>query len=225
MTTAIITAAGTGTRFGGEAPKQFLLMKNGASVLENAVTAFEKTPCVNEIILTAPANYLSHVQKIARRFAKVTHVIVGSATRAQSIREAMHAINPATKTILIHDGVRPLVSVRLITDIVKAARQYGAAIPGLPCADTLKKVDVQGKITATIDRAGLWQVQTPQGFSHALICAAYASASTLSNYTDDAALVEANGGTIHIIPGEKRNLKITTPEDLALANALLEVHI
>jgi len=225
MTTAIITAAGTGARFGGEIPKQFLPMKNGVSVLENAVAVFEKSLYVDEIIVTAPENYITQLHEMMRRFTKVTRIIAGRATRAESIREAIQAIHPASETILIHDGVRPLVSDALITTIVQAARKHGAAIPGLPCADTLKQVDPSGKITASVDRTHLWQVQTPQGFTRAIICDAYANASNIANHTDDASLVATNGANIHLIPGEKRNLKITTKEDLQIANALLEASI
>ncbi|MCL2365203.1 MAG: 2-C-methyl-D-erythritol 4-phosphate cytidylyltransferase [Defluviitaleaceae bacterium] len=223
MTTVIITAAGTGARFGTVVPKQFLPMKNGASVLENAVAAFEKSPCIDEIILTAPANYITQLQQTLRRFTKVTRIIAGRNTRAQSIREAIHAIHPASDMILIHDGVRPLVSTALIAAIAQAARQYGAAIPGLPCVETLKQVNASGEITATVDRARLWQVQTPQGFNRALLCTAYENIADISHLTDDASLIEANGGTVYIIPGEKRNLKITTPEDMQIANAILDL--
>jgi len=221
MTTAIITAAGTGARFGGEVPKQFLPMKNGASVLENAVAAFEKSSCVDEIILTAPANYIAQLQETLRKFTKVTHIIAGRNTRAESIREAIHAIHQSTEIVLIHDGVRPLVSTALIAAVTNAARTYGAVIPGLPCADTLKKVDPQGNIAATVDRTHLWQVQTPQGFTYTSISAAYKNITDISQLTDDASLIEANGGKVYIVPGEKRNIKITTTEDMHMANALL----
>ena len=126
--------------------------------------------------------------------------------------------------VLVHDGVRPLVSPAQVRQVVTAARRYGGAILGIPCQDTLKRVNSRKEIVATVDRQELWQVQTPQAFRAALLWRAYQQAMEKGFYaTDEAALVEALGDTVVVVPSSPLNLKITTPDDLKMAEAILSL--
>jgi len=216
VVSAIITAAGAGARFGGDVPKQFARMANGKRVVENAIAPFLQAG-VGEIILTVPRGYENRVD-----VPKMVQLLPGGENRAESIRAALACVSDAAEIVLVHDGVRPLVCVSLITAVIAAARVHGAAVPGLPLAETIKEVDAAGRVVATPARARYAAVQTPQGFQRGVIVAAYASADSLAGYTDDASLVEAMGGAVFIVPGQRRNIKITTADDLHIANAWME---
>ncbi|MCL2187262.1 MAG: 2-C-methyl-D-erythritol 4-phosphate cytidylyltransferase [Defluviitaleaceae bacterium] len=226
MVSVIIAAAGSGTRFGGETPKQFLQLGE-KPVLAHSIQVFQRISYVNEIAVAVPQGHACDVLKMVHDhgLCKVKHVIDGCESRSESICNALQHLNPKTEIVLIHDGVRPLVSAEIIHAVTSAARKHGAAITGLPFTDTVKEVDESGRIVATPMRARFRQVQTPQGFLFPLILDAYKNTPSLAGFTDDSAIFEANGGAVYVVEGDPHNIKITTREDLLLAHFLLEAHV
>ena len=224
----IIAASGSGQRMGGDVPKQFMFM-GGRPVLARTLDAFNRLGIVGDIVVAAPADYVRHTWEIARQysFEKVQAVVPGGANRAESIFAALKELpwGSMDATVLIHDGVRPFVSEELIMAVADAAREHGAAIAGTPVTDTIKEVGAGGKITSTPDRSSLWRVQTPQGFTYELIMAAYAQGEAdgvFPHVTDDSMLVERMGKPVIMVESSPGNIKITTPEDMALGEILLK---
>jgi 2-C-methyl-D-erythritol 4-phosphate cytidylyltransferase/2-C-methyl-D-erythritol 2,4-cyclodiphosphate synthase len=215
---AVIVAGGLGSRFGGSRPKQLALL-GGRPVLAHTLAVFEQS-LATEIILVLPEDWRAEMEQKAVEpfgFRKV-RTVPGGATRAASTRLGFAA--SSGDLVLIHDGVRPFVTPGLIAAVAEAAAAEGAALAALPVSDTLKAV-AEGRVRHTLDRAGLWRAQTPQGFRREILARALAGAADQDAATDDVALLEPLGLTAAVVPGSARNLKITTPEDLALAEALL----
>ncbi|MDR2934916.1 MAG: 2-C-methyl-D-erythritol 4-phosphate cytidylyltransferase, partial [Candidatus Adiutrix sp.] len=215
---AVVVAGGLGRRFGGGRPKQLAALA-GRPVLAHTLAAFERSPAA-EIILALPGDWLEEIEREAVRpfgFKKV-RIVPGGGTRAASTRLGFAA--SAGDLVLIHDGVRPFVTPGLIRAVAEAAAAHGAALAAVPVRDTLKAV-AEGLVRRTLDRAGLWQAQTPQGFRREILALALAGGAGQDEVTDDAALLEPLGLTAAVVPGSARNLKITTPEDLTLAEAWL----
>ncbi|MFC2163690.1 2-C-methyl-D-erythritol 4-phosphate cytidylyltransferase [Acidobacteriota bacterium] len=214
----IIVAAGEGQRFG--APKQFVPLAD-KPVLEWCLESFERHVQVAKIILVL----ISDVQKkdYMERYKKVTHVITGGKHRQDSVFAGFNLVDPSeTDYVLIHDGVRPLVSHDLISRVIHAAKKSGAAIPVIPVNDTVKLIEGD-KILDTLDRTKIRRVQTPQGFSYQVLRTALSRARDEEYFgTDEAILVERMGGEITLVDGDPKNIKITTPEDLRIAEALSE---
>jgi len=214
----IIVAAGEGQRFG--APKQFVPLA-GKPVLEWSLESFERHVQVAKIILVLT----SDVQKkeYMERYKKVTHVVIGGAHRQDSVVAGFNQIDPSeTDLVLIHDGVRPLVSHALISRVINTAKMSGAAIPVIPVEDTLKLIEGD-KILETLDRTKIRRIQTPQGFSYQVLRTALSRARDEDYYgTDEAALVERMGGPVLLVEGDSSNIKITTPDDIRVAEALIE---
>lgn len=207
---ALIVAAGSGERFGGATPKQYLPLM-GREVLRRSLDAFQNHPQVSEVVVVIHAEHVDYFKTIAPDVA----FVAGGADRQSSVRaglEHLRAKNP--DVVLIHDAVRPLVTAALITDVCESATETGAAIPGLPVTDTVKR---HGK---TESRDGLYTVQTPQGFSFALIDGLHRKYKDKS-FTDDAALCEAEGREVTIVTGLRDNIKITRAGDIALAEQYL----
>lgn len=221
-TIALITAAGKGQRMQSVTPKQYLDL-GGKPILAQTLTTFEKCPTINGIFVIVPPDQMDMVQKdiIEKyRFKKVLKVVRGGKTRQQSVYNGLKAIRSECSIIVVHDGVRPLISSRLITESVQAARKNGAAVVGVPARDTIKRAAV-GKKLKTLDRDEIWIAQTPQSFQFPLLMKAYQKAQQDNiQGTDDAFLVERLGHSITLITGDYSNIKITTPEDLALAETL-----
>lgn len=214
----IIVAAGEGQRYG--APKQFVPLA-GKPVLEWCLESFETHVQVAKIVLVL----ISAVQKheYMERYKKVTHVISGGAHRQDSVLAGFNQIDPSeTDYVLIHDGVRPLVSHELISRVIQATKESGAAIPVIPVEDTVKLIEGD-KILDTLDRTKIRRVQTPQGFSYQVLKTALNRARDEEYYgTDEATLVEKMGGEVVFVDGDYKNIKITTPEDLRIAEAFCE---
>ena len=216
--TAIIVAAGEGQRFG--APKQFAPLRE-KSVLEWCLGCFNTHVQVQDIILVLTRDIEKEEYK--RRFPKITTVVTGGEHRQDSVMAGFSQINPQkTDWVLIHDGVRPLVDHALISRVIEAVKVSGAAVPVITIEDTVKAVEGD-KILQTMDRERLRRGQTPQGFSYPILKAALDQARE-DNYlsTDEASLVERMGKDVVIVEGDPRNIKITTPEDIRIAEVYLE---
>jgi 2-C-methyl-D-erythritol 4-phosphate cytidylyltransferase/2-C-methyl-D-erythritol 2,4-cyclodiphosphate synthase len=209
-------------------------MLGGRSVLERTLTAFDSHPALTAIVLVAGVEELERVRQVAAAFPKVVAVVAGGETRAESVRCGLDALPPGIEIVLVHDAARPLVSAALIASVIEASFRVGAAVPGLPLSDTVKRVDGGGLVQATIPRtaeidgiivSGLTSVQTPQGARVTLLREAYAlyDAARQGEPTDEASLIEAAGGPVAVVPGDPSNIKITRREDVALAERLLAV--
>jgi 2-C-methyl-D-erythritol 4-phosphate cytidylyltransferase len=202
----IVVAAGFGERFGG--PKQFSDL-GGTRLVDHAV-ATASAACDGVVVVVPDASAWGGVL--------VAAVVDGGATRAASVRAGLAAVPPSADIVVVHDAARPLAGAGLFDAVIGAVRAGAdGAVPGIPVADTLKRVD-DVRVTATVDRMGLVAVQTPQAFRAAMLRAAHAEHPEA---TDDAAVVEAVGGQVVVVPGDPRNLKVTGPADLMIAAALL----
>lgn len=214
----LIPAGGLGTRFGGRTPKQFLRLGR-VPVLVATVGHFARHPGVTAIVVAAPGAHVARARRLlaplARR-APVT-VVAGGRTRQDSVWLALQAAPDTVDVVVVHDAVRPLITRRLIADVVRAAAGSGAAICALPIAETVKRV--RGDLVeATLDRSELWAVQTPQAFRADLLREAHGKARRDGiSGTDDAMLVERLGHPVRVVRGLAANVKITTPEDLRRA--------
>ncbi len=224
---AVIAAAGLGRRMQQNTPKTYLRL-GGKPILSHTLEVFEKVPEVHEVLVVVHPEDLELCQREVidpNPLKKVLRLVPGGKERQDSVYNALKVLRKEAETleiILVHDGVRPFVTPSLISQVVAAARRHGAAVPGVPCQDTLKRVNPKGEVLETVERRELWQVQTPQGFRAALLWQAYQEAMSRQFYaTDEAALVEALGKTVVMVPGSFLNLKITTPDDLQLAEAIL----
>jgi 2-C-methyl-D-erythritol 4-phosphate cytidylyltransferase len=218
---ALIPAGGIGTRLGRRTPKQFLTI-GGASILAATVAHFVRHSAIDGVVVAAPAAHLNRARlalKALPHRGAIT-VVAGGATRQESVWLALQAAPADAGLVVVHDGVRPFVTRGLIDAVVGAARRTGAAICALPVAETVKRVRGD-EVEATIDRAGLWTVQTPQAFRAALLREAHDKARRDGVAgTDDAALVERLGHPVKVVRGLEKNLKITTPEDLRRARRM-----
>ena len=216
-TTAIIVAAGTGSRFKSDTPKQFLEI-NGKAVIVHTLERFQAAPSVDSIILV-----LSEVQ--AKSFdanvvSKLKKVVSGGETRAQSVLNGLNATNAETEIAAVHDGARPLVTVEEIEATIAKAKETGAACLTAPVTDTIKSIR-GGEIAATLDREKLRRALTPQVFRIEVLKSAFDGVDLNDSVTDECYLVEKLGHPIAIVDGSPRNIKITHSEDLILATALL----
>ena len=218
MTVAVVVpAAGAGARFGGGVPKALALLA-GEPLLVHAVRALRAAPSVVTVVVAAPAAHLGAVTALLAPYDVV--VIAGGPTRQDSVGLALAALPPEVDLVLVHDAARCLAPTRVVEDVVAALRAgAGAVVPVLEVVDTLKRVDAAGQVRGTVDRAGLRIVQTPQGFARALLERAHAAG--LDALTDDAGLVEALGAPVLTIPGSDEGFKLTRPQDLLLAEAVL----
>jgi len=216
-TAVIIPAAGTGTRMG--AVKQLILL-DSIPVLARTIEAFEYHDEVNEIILAAPENVAEAIQPY--RFKKLTAIVEGGPHRQASVWAGLNALSPDTAGVLIHDGARPLVTQKAISDVLTCVRRGLCAISGVKSKDTIKITGENNIIRHTPNRDNIWLVQTPQGFPYHLIKEAHQKAIADGFVgTDDAMLVERLGTTVRMVEGDYRNIKLTTPDDIHMAEALL----
>ena len=215
----VIPAGGLGTRLGRGTPKQFLTLGR-ASILATTVRHFARRRDVAAVVVAAPA---AHVTRARRALAALASrasltVVTGGATRQESVALGLQA-TPGVEVIVVHDAVRPFITDELIDRVVAAARAAGAAVCALPITETVKRVR-DGIVEATVDRAGLWRVQTPQAFRAGLLREAHGKARRDGvTGTDDAMLVERLGVPVRVVEGLAANMKITTPGDLARARA------
>ena len=208
---------------GGERAKQFLELA-GIPIIIHTLRAFERCEIIQEVIVVLAAQEAADFLSLAGRFslAKLAKVVPGGATRAESVLQGLRAVRPATAEIVaIHDGVRPFVTPDEITRTVNAAQLHEAAVLVAPVTDTIKEVE-SGLVVRTLERSQLRRALTPQCFRYSLLRRAYEQADVMNpKLTDDSALVEAMGIGAVIVEGGPRNIKITTPEDLAIGEVLL----
>ena len=219
--TAIIAAGGAGLRLGAGVPKQ-LLDVGGTSILQRSVSAFGCHPEVDDVIVALPAE-LAAAPPISPDDGWGFRVVVGGTRRQDSVANAFNAIDPRTEVVLVHDAARPLVTDDLISRAIHAAAEHGAAIAAQPVSDTVKRVRRDGAglaIVETIARESIFLAQTPQAFRVDVLRDAIALGASVEA-TDEAALAERAGHTVHIVEATSRNLKITTSEDLAEARRRL----
>lgn len=215
---AIIVAAGRSSRMGGR-DKLFVEVA-GKPLLYHTLAAFDACRSINHIMLVLSRDAAEPaLALLARsRFQKVDGTCAGGSTRQESVRAGLNALR-ACEWAVVHDGARPLVTPGLIEAGIAAARESGAAVAGLPVVDTVKEADSTGAILWTVPRERLWVVQTPQVFRYDLLLAAHEQQGLEA--TDDAGLVERLGIRVRLYPGSAQNLKVTTADDLTLAEALL----
>lgn len=223
--TAVIPAAGSGIRMGLEEAKQYLEL-GGKPLLARTLRTFQECHLVDSIILVVPEKDVDYcLQQIVQRYqlSKVYKVISGGERRQDSVRTGIEAVADNCRWVLVHDGVRPFLSIELIEKVIKAARRFRAVITGLPVTETIKQAGSKGNVLRTIERRDLWLMQTPQIFRREDIHLAHQEALKRgwTEATDDAFLVEKIGISVKIIEGEERNIKITTPHDLQVARFLL----
>lgn len=221
----IIAAAGMSNRMGSKINKQFIAIDN-KPILAHSIEKFEKCSFVDEIILVSKEEEVEYCRKeIVRRynFKKVTNIVKGGKERQDSIYNGILALNERTDIVLTHDGARPFIKVELIKEAIKGVVKYGACVIGVPVKDTIKVVDPSDNVHHTPKRSLLWAAQTPQCFWADLLKKGYELAS-LENIlgTDDSSLVERTGHPIKMVMGSYDNIKITTPEDLIVAETLVK---
>ncbi len=203
---------------GGSVKKTYLLLAD-KPVLVHTVAAFESSMLVDSIVVVVAAEDLEECRKLLSEygFLKIMDVIPGGSTRQQSVFSGLQRVEQAD-IVIIHDGVRPFVTHGMIETCVDMACQHGAAITAVPVKDTIKMANDTGFVRKTLERTHLWAVQTPQAFRRSVLLEAHRRAIQEGvNATDDAALVEQLGYPVKLVPGDDRNLKITTPGDLAVA--------
>lgn len=218
----IIPAAGTGSRFRGRLPKQFLSL-GGVPILSRTAAAFDAIPAVRRIIVAAPAEHHARVRRLLSglKLRAAWQVVRGGKERQDSVGNALAALSPVPGVVLVHDAVRPLVSARVIREVIRTAYRHGAAIAAVPVKDTIR--ELRGRGSRTLNRDSLRAVQTPQGFRGDLLVRAHRAARRRGFLgTDEASLVERLGVRVRLVAGEYRNIKITTPEDLLLASHFVD---
>jgi 2-C-methyl-D-erythritol 4-phosphate cytidylyltransferase len=221
-TGAILLCAGQGERLGAGVPKALAALA-GRPLFTWSLEAFEASPAIEHIVVVGPARTLQEALWACGMHAgKVAAWCEGGRERQHSVARGLAALPEACDVVLVHDAARALVTPALIARVAADARTHGAAIAAVPVDDTLKRVTLE-VIEDTVPRAGLWRAQTPQGFRRDWLAEAHARAGAVA--TDDAALVEAAGHRVRVTLGEATNLKITTPDDLHLAEAWLSARV
>lgn len=217
-TTAIIVAAGSGSRFNSKIPKQFLDLA-GKPVVVHAIERFASAPSVDSLIVVVASEWVTELGGLS--VAKPVSIVTGGPTRAKSVSNGLEALEGDIEFVAVHDGARPLVSLDEIEQSVAKAKEFGAACLVAPVTDTIKTIR-GGEIAATLDREKLRRALTPQVFRVELLRRAYEGVELTDSITDECYLVEKLGHPIAIVEGSARNIKITHAEDLAFAQRLFE---
>ena len=217
---AVIVAAGSATRMGGI--DKVMADLGGEPMIVRTVRAFQNCDAIASIVIVTREDLIRPISDLCRDMKKVAAVVAGGKSRQESVHLGLNALPKGTKLAAVHDGARPLVSWQVIDRVVRAANTYGAAAPAIPVKDTIKVV--QGRLVReTPDRSSLMAVQTPQVFDFDLLRGALRKAEEDgTQVTDDCSAVERTGMRIKIVEGDERNLKVTTPMDLKIAELLLE---
>lgn len=217
---AVIVAAGSATRMGGI--DKVMADLGGEPMIVRTVRAFQNCDAIASIVIVTREDLIRPISDLCRDMKKVAAVVAGGKSRQESVHLGLNALPKGTKLAAVHDGARPLVSWQVIDRVVRAANTYGAAAPAIPVKDTIKVVQ-GGLVKETPDRSSLMAVQTPQVFDFDLLRGALRKAEEDgAQVTDDCSAVERTGMRIKIVEGDERNLKVTTPMDLKIAELLLE---
>lgn len=217
---AVIVAAGRGTRLGGDVPKQ-LLDLGGQSLLQRSIAAFDTHPAIAEIAVVLPAELVDRGRELAGPVRRPMRVVAGGARRQDSVRLGVEGLSPDVDLILIHDAARPFVGAALIDRVIAGAAEAGAALPALPCRDTVKRVDAtRAVVTSTLPREEIWLAQTPQGFRRDVMAQVLAHSDRV-DATDEAMLAERAGVEVRVVPGDFGNIKITTMDELSAARSAM----
>lgn len=220
--TAIVLAAGQGTRMGSPVPKQYLEI-GGIPLFLHPLQQLEKSPAVQGIILVVGCQEVAMAEEIVSSYSlhKLHRIVPGGKERSHSVYQGLKALPEDCSWVVVHDGVRPFFTLSLLEQVVNTAKACGAAIPGVPVKDTIKVCDENGMVVKTPPRHRLWAIQTPQAFRRDWLVEAYEQAMKSGiTATDDAALVEELGKPVKVVQGHYENIKITTPEDLVLAELI-----
>jgi len=223
MVSAVIVAAGKGIRMNDAVRKQYLPLA-GRPVLAHSLTLFENCNLINKIILVVPEDDFDYCRNnILPMLKSKINLVAGGRERQDSVYNGLIAVGENNGIVIIHDGVRPFANNEMLESCIRGAKKHGACIVGVPIQDTLKKISILNNIEKTIERNNIWLAQTPQAFRYEIIRKAHENAK-LKEYTgtDDAFLVEQIGNPVKIVKGNKNNIKITTREDLKLAQAMLQ---
>ena len=217
---AVIVAAGSASRMGGI--DKVMAQLKGEPMIVRTVRAFQQCDAVKEIVIVTREDLIRPISSLCAQMDKVKAVVAGGKSRQESVWLGLNALSKDVKLAAIHDGARPLITNAVIDRTVRAAHTYGAAAPAVPVKDTIKVVK-NGLVMATPDRANLRAVQTPQVFDFDLLRGALKKAEEENaSLTDDCSAVERMGMSVKIVEGDERNLKVTTPLDLKIAEMLLE---
>lgn len=219
---AVVAAAGSGTRMGED---KLLLPLSGEPVIVHTVRALENCPLISEIVVVTRAELIVPVAQLCKDyyFTKVTKVVAGGATRLESVRLGTLELTGDPELIAVHDGARPFVTQEVIEAAILRAKEYGAAAPAVEVTDTVKRVGPDGLTAGGVDRSDLRAVQTPQVFEEGLLRGALQKAlEDGAELTDDCAAVERLGMKVALTPGDRLNIKLTTREDLLLAQGILD---
>ena len=223
INSAVIAAGGSGTRMGGNVPKQFVRI-GGIPIIVRTLLKFETCPDIDEIIVVVRDCDIETVKILLDEYkiTKLTRIVKGGATRQASV---LNGINAASgRFVFIHDAARPFVTPEQISEVVNETHRFGAAALGVPIKDTLKTVKKDGMISETVDRENKYSIQTPQGFEIEMIRAAHREAERKGvSVTDDCALAELSGASVKVVEGSSLNIKLTTPEDIILAEGILNL--
>lgn len=222
MNTAIIVAAGSGQRFGGDTPKQFLDL-GGKPMIARTLERFERCDAVDQIVLVVAPDYIdrSEIADLRSEISKLATIVAGGNSRAESVRNGLSALHSDCRIVAVHDAARPLVPVGDIERVIRAAEKFGAACLTAEITDTVKTIDGE-RITGTIDRTKLRKALTPQAFRFDILRKAFEENEDFDSATDECSLVERLGVEIIAIAGDPLNIKITTPADLEFARTCFE---
>ena len=218
----LVPAAGKGERVGGSEPKQFRLIA-GKPMLLRSLSQFIEHPLVAQIVVALPAEYQSSPPDwLASEIGSKLKIVAGGASRADSVKAALYAVDPSCEVVLVHDAARPFVDRNTIDNVIEAAR-HGGAVAAVPVSDTIKRVSPEGTtIVETVDRSDLWRAQTPQGCPRKMLETSYTLAAERIGWehTDEASLLENAGFEVSIVPDVASNFKVTTEADFSIAEAL-----
>jgi 2-C-methyl-D-erythritol 4-phosphate cytidylyltransferase len=221
---AIVPAAGRGLRMGGSVPKQFLSLA-GEPLVVHSLRILQAAHTVDEIVLAVPESdidYCANDLVKQHGFSKVRNVVAGGIERQDSVRHALEQVTELTEIVLVHDAVRPFLTGQMVSDVIAMAEKHGAAIIALPMRDTVKQVGLDHVIERTVDRRPLWLAQTPQAFRRQWLQEAHRKAHAEGIHaTDDAYLIEWLGHSVMVVEGSGENIKVTRPEDIVIAEAIL----
>jgi 2-C-methyl-D-erythritol 4-phosphate cytidylyltransferase len=222
---AVIPVAGSGKRFASKVPKQFQRIAD-RPVVAVTIQNLLSTHQIGQLVFAVSKENRIVMEDILQTFRSTSvifNIVDGGQTRQDSVYNGLKVLKADTDVVLVHDGVRPLVSEKLIRESIEIASKHGACVPAIPVKDTIKRVS-EGRVLETVPRENLWHVQTPQAFRYEILLEIHNHARAhCYNGTDESSLAEYCGVTVQVIPGEEANLKITTPEDLKLVRYYMEI--